>query len=202
MAHILVTSVLSCIFIICVNIANGQLNWTDCKPNEFADPIYVHSLIVSPLPIRLPGVYNVSFDAVVSSYIDELVIEVDIGWRNRTSGEMEKVFPEDENKSLRVYDACYVINKILFSDPSAIANDIDVHIDKLLVDALRYHAGCPLLAGRMTISSQPIQLPVNIIPMNALRSDRYAVKINFKNRRNKLLGCIQFHAPYGGQVIN
>ncbi|XP_045215547.2 uncharacterized protein LOC123565830 [Mercenaria mercenaria] len=203
MAHLQLIYVFSSIFFVYINLVSGQLNWTDCSPNEFADPIYVHSLIVSPLPIRLPGEYNVSFDAVISNYIDELVIDLDIGWMNRSSGETEKVYPADENKSLRVFDACYVINKSLFSDPVAIADDLDIHIDKLLVNALRYHAGCPFLAGRVTFSSQPIKLPVDTIEMNALRKDRYAVKITFKTRKtSKYLGCVQFHAAYDGQIIN
>lgn len=69
-------------------------------PNEFADPIFVHSLVVSPLPIRLPGEYNVSFDAVVSSYVNELVIDTEIGWQNLSTGDMEKVYPSKEDTAL------------------------------------------------------------------------------------------------------
>lgn len=32
-----------------------------------------------------------------------------------------------------------------------------------------YHAGCPLLVGRIAFTSQPMRLPVDVIEMNALR---------------------------------
>ena len=69
----------------------------------------------------------------------------------------------------RVFEGCLLINKLLFNNYSLIESYIDIQIDTLLSKALGYHAGCPLLKGRIRFIDQPIALPANLIRFNALR---------------------------------
>ena len=66
----------------------------------------------------------------------------------------------------RVYDGCKIIDKLLFGPPE-VMRDIDVQIDRLFLAAVGYHAGCPLLEGRLT-ATQEIVLPANAMPFNSL----------------------------------
>lgn len=59
--------------------------------------MYVHELVITPLPVHLPGTFNISFDAVMNIHAPELFIDVQVGVLNTTSGEVEHVYPVDRD---------------------------------------------------------------------------------------------------------
>ena len=62
-------------------------------PDANSDVFFVHEMVVSPVVVQLPGLYNISFDGVAAREIEKLVIDVQIGLQNASTAEVERVYP-------------------------------------------------------------------------------------------------------------
>ncbi|XP_052792814.1 uncharacterized protein LOC128226796 [Mya arenaria] len=184
-----------------LNFTYGQHNWTICNPDVNNDIVVVHELGIFPITIRLPGQYNVTVNATIGKRIDHLMIDVQVGLENHTTGEIDLVYPLDD-QYLRIYDGCLLINKLLFGAVDEVKSDIDVQIDRLFMEANSYHAGCPLLPGRITFRDITISLPADLVEFNSLPSARYVVNFLYRSDAGALLGCVDAHLNYGGHVID
>lgn len=83
----------------------------------------------------------------------------------------------------RVFEGCLLINKLLLNNYSLIEKHIDIQIDTLFGNALRYHAGCPFLPGRINFTDRPIMLPADLVKFNALSKVRFKTPKVFLTER-------------------
>ncbi|KAK3602557.1 hypothetical protein CHS0354_021144 [Potamilus streckersoni] len=132
-----------------------SLQWSVCNTNP-SSPISVTKIAVSPMPVEIPGTFNLTIDGALSRQISHTSLSLHI---KRKTFLLDIPIPCISNVGSCTYDdLCTVISQMISEDWGGIMGNIGTQINTMLRNAgVPDH--CPLDATALHVNQFTFSLP-------------------------------------------